>query len=96
VRILGQHVASERRLRGRTAAELAERAGISRDTLHRVERGDPSVAIGTVLELLFLLGVPLLDTDQQGLAREVDTGRRLLRLLPKRVRATTDEPDDDF
>jgi transcriptional regulator with XRE-family HTH domain len=94
VRVLGQLVASQRRLQRRTAADLAERAGISRDTLYRVERGDPTVAVGTVLELLVLLGVPLFGRDAPGLAQEVARGRQLLALLPERVRTT--EPDDDF
>ncbi|HEX9888078.1 MAG TPA: helix-turn-helix transcriptional regulator [Nitriliruptorales bacterium] len=96
VSILGQQVATERRAQRRTAADLAERAGISRDTLHRVERGDPSVAVGTVLEILVLLGVPVFGTDAAGLARESATGRRLLALLPQRVRPPTTEPDDAF
>lgn len=94
VTVLGQLVASERRTQRRTAADLAERAGISRDTLHRVERGDPAVAIGTVLELLVLLGVPLFGRDAEALASEVARGRQLLTLLPERVRVT--EPDDAF
>ena len=97
VTVLGQIVAAERRAQRRTAADLAERAGISRDTLYRVERGDPSVAVGTVLELLVLLGVPLFGEDAEGLAREVAAGRRLLTLLPERVRhGAQPEPDDDF
>lgn len=97
VTVLGQIVASERRTQRRTAADLAERAGISRDTLYRVEHGDPSVAVGTVLELLVILGVPLFGEDAAGLAREAVAGRRLLTLLPERVRhAAEAEPDDDF
>lgn len=94
--VVGQLVASERRRQRRTAAELAERAGISRDTLYRVEHGDPTVAIGTALELLVLLGVPLFATDADGLARQVASGRQLLALLPDRVRPDTRKPDDDF
>ena len=93
---VGQLVASERRRQRRTAADLAERAGISRDTLHRVERGDPTVAIGTVIELLVLLGVPLFASDAEGLARQVASGRQLLTLLPDRVRPDAVRPDDDF
>jgi transcriptional regulator with XRE-family HTH domain len=96
VTVVGQLVASERRRQRRTAADLAERAGISRDTLHRVERGDPSVAIGTALELLVLLGVPLFAQDADFLSRQVATGRQLLALLPDRVRPDSRKPDDDF
>ncbi len=94
--VVGQLVASERRRQRRTAADLAERAGISRDTLYRVEHGDPTVAIGTTLELLVLLGVPLFATDADGLVRQVASGRQLLALLPDRVRPNTRKPDDDF
>ena len=96
VTVVGQLVASERRRQRRTAADLAERAGISRDTLHRVERGDPAVAIGTALELLTLLRVPLFATDADGLAKQVATGRQMLALLSDRVRPDTRKPDDDF
>lgn len=96
VTVVGQLVAVERRRQGRTAVDLAQRAGISRDTLHRIERGDPAVAIGTALELLVLLGVPLFSTDAEGLAKQVASGRQLLALLPARVRPDTREPDDDF
>ncbi len=71
VEVVGLLIASERRRERWTAADLAARAGISRDTLYRVERGDPTVAIGTSLELLVLLGVPLFGTDADGLARQV-------------------------
>ena len=96
ITVVGQLVASERRRQRRTATDLAERAGISRDTLYRVERGDPTVAIGTALELLVLLGVPLFAADADGLARQVASGRQLLALLPDRVRPDTRTPDDDF
>lgn len=96
VAVVGQLVAAERRRQRRTAVDLSARAGISRDTLYRVERGDPAVAIGTALELLVLLGVPLFDTDADGLARQVASGRQLRALLPDRVRSGARQPDDDF
>lgn len=94
--VVGQLIAVERRRQQRTAADLAERAGIARDTLYRIERGDPAVAIGTVLELLVLLGIPLFGTDADGVARQVASGRQMLALLPDRVRPDTRTPDDDF
>ncbi|CAN5879026.1 helix-turn-helix domain-containing protein [soil metagenome] len=97
VALLGQTVATERRRQRRTTTDLAERAGISRDTLYRVERGDPTVAIGTMMELLVLLGVSLFGKDAAGLALEVAAGRRLLQLLPASVRnRAVDEADDAF
>ena len=47
------------RLRRRIpAAILAERAGITRQTLHKIERGDPTVSMGGYASVLFALGMP--------------------------------------
>ncbi len=67
-------------------AIMAERAFISRATLGRIERGDPSVALGIYATVLFVLGM----TDR--LAELADPGADRLGLmleeeqLPKRVR----------
>lgn len=53
---------------------MAERAGISRDTLNRVEKGDPAVSFGTYLRVLRVLG---LDGDLELLAGEDRLGRKL-------------------
>jgi transcriptional regulator with XRE-family HTH domain len=72
---------------------LAERAQISTHTLKRAERGDLGVAVGTMLQLAALVGVPLYDDDPR-LAAEARAGRALLR---RRVRpAAEPEPDLDF
>jgi len=36
---------------------MAERASISRTTLNKVEKGDPSVALGIYASVLFVLGM---------------------------------------
>ena len=47
------------RLRRKLSAELvAERAGISRQTVGALERGSPSVSIGIVANILLALGLP--------------------------------------
>lgn len=75
------------RLRRRYTAEtVAERAGISRKTLSRVEQGDPAVAFGIYARVLQALG--LVD-DVGALARDDPLGNRLQDLkltTPKRVR----------
>lgn len=53
---------------------MAERTGISRDTLNRVEKGDPAVSIGTFLRVLRVLGQ---DTDLDLILREDQLGRKL-------------------
>lgn len=93
--ILGMRVAEGRRLRGWTAQELAERVGVTRKTLSKVEAGDPSVAVGTAFEAAALAGVPLFADPQDLpdlLARQTDR----LAVLPDRVRADRHEVDDDF
>ncbi|MEP7191332.1 MAG: helix-turn-helix domain-containing protein [Actinomycetota bacterium] len=96
VRLLGAEIARERKRAAVTAADLAERARISLVTLRKVERGEPSVAIGTVFEVAVLLGLDLLGTPEQVRDR---TGRaqESLALLPARVRhRAAGEVDDDF
>ncbi|PRY13962.1 helix-turn-helix domain-containing protein [Kineococcus rhizosphaerae] len=53
----GEHVRGWRMVLGLTAAQVSERAGITRDTLRKVEAGDPSVGFGNVAQVLRALGV---------------------------------------
>jgi len=55
LRTLGRDLAVARKKRRISAAEMAERLFISRDTLWRMENGDPTVAIGTLATALFVL-----------------------------------------
>ncbi|GGF34720.1 helix-turn-helix domain-containing protein [Subtercola lobariae] len=83
---LGQQLSVWRKLQGLTAQQVAERAGISRGTLQKVESGDTGVSFGAALSVARALGV--LDamvnaTDPY----ETDLGRaRADEVLPKRVR----------
>ena len=94
--VLGLQVAQARRERRLTAAQLAARANITPATLRKVERGDPSVALGTALEVAALIGVPLFGVEPGQLAALSSRERDRLALLPERVRVPRDEPDDDF
>jgi transcriptional regulator with XRE-family HTH domain len=75
---------------------LAERAGISRDLLHRIEKGDPRCEIGVVFELAAILGVPLFEPELDALAARTRAVQDRLALLPKGVRAPRVEVEDDF
>lgn len=81
------------RLRRMYPAELvAERAGISRATLTRAERGDPAVAMGIYARILLALG---LDGDLESVARDDELGRKLQDLqltTPRRVRQRAPKP----
>lgn len=83
---LGEDIANARRRRRLPIQVLADRALTTRQTIARVERGDPSVAMATWASVLFSLGFieRLADVaapagDEVGLALESDA-------LPRRVR----------
>lgn len=79
-----------------SVASLAERVGISRDMLYRIEKGDPRCEIGVVFEMAVILGVPLFEPDERALGRRVRETEDRLALLPKAVHAPRDEVKDDF
>lgn len=71
------------RLRRKASCELtAERAKISRATLWKIEKGDPTVSMGAYLSVLFALR---LEKDILSLAREDEEGHEMQdeRLLLK-------------
>lgn len=65
-------------------ALVAERAGLSRVTLHRVEKGDAAVTLGSYLRVMMVLG---LDRDLAHIAKDDELGRRLQDLELPRPRA---------
>jgi transcriptional regulator with XRE-family HTH domain len=95
-RALGLQLAAARRRQRRTAAEIAERAGITRPTLRKVEQGDPGVTIGIYFDVASVLSVPLFGVESGALADLVARGERELALLPGRVVEPLDDVDDDF
>jgi transcriptional regulator with XRE-family HTH domain len=94
--LLGQLIRLARIGHRLTFEELAERAGISRGLLHRIEKGDPGCAIGSVFEVAAIVGVRLFDADQPALAKRVTSNEATLALLPKSVRKSTRPVKDDF
>lgn len=85
LKALGQRL-KDARLRRRFSMEtVCARADISRPTLYKVENGDPSVAMGSYLQVLRVLG---LVADLSLIAKEDVLGRRLQdESLPQRKRA---------
>lgn len=86
VAVLGQLIRTNRIERKLSVVDLAERVGISRDMLRRIEIGDPRCAIGVVFEAAAIVGVPLFDTDRDRLSTRLAEQQDKLRLLPKQVR----------
>lgn len=75
---------------------LAERLGVSRQTISALEKGDAKVAIGTVFEAATIVGIPLLAESTQELERLSTSVGSLATLLPERARSEELELDDDF
>lgn len=83
---IGDHLVTWRKLQGLTAEQVADRAGMSRTTLRRLEHGDPAVGFDSFLSVVRALG--LLDRVAHALdPYETDLGRaRADEALPQRVR----------
>ena len=96
LKLLGCAIRAARIERRMTAGELAERVGISRPSLHRIERGDPRTAIGSVFEAAAIVGVPLFEAEPGRLASDLARLEGKLALLPKTVRASRVAVDDEF
>ncbi len=96
VALLGGLIRSARKERKLTTQEVAERAGISRGLLQRIEKGDLKCAIGAMFEVASIVGVKLFDADDSTLTRHIRQTEDKLALLPKSIRKSTRSVDDDF
>ena len=94
--LMGDLIRLHRRQRKLTAQDLADRAGISRTTLGKIETGDMKCEIGLVLEVAALVGIKLFDADHGTLSGLRERTDDRIALLPKTVRAPTDSIHDDF
>ena len=87
LRTMGEQIKLARLRRSLPAELVAERAGISRASLWKVEKGDPSVAMGIYAAVLHALNN--MDKDLLMVAKDDEMGRRLQDLeLITRKRAT--------
>lgn len=80
---LGERLQQARLRRAYSAETIAQRAGITRKTLGRVEQGDPAVSLGVYARVLQALGQ---DADLANVARDDELGRRLQDLGLKQPR----------
>ena len=83
---LGADITLARKKRSLTALMMAERLGVAKSTYLKVERGDPTVAMGAYAMTFFVLGFDdalgeIVDPrrDDQGLLLDAER-------LPKRIR----------
>lgn len=71
---VGENIRLARKRRGFTTIQVAERAGIDRTTLYRIERGNAGVTIGAYFNVLRVLG---LHNDLLKIASDDVFGRKL-------------------
>jgi len=92
---LGERLRLARLRRQLSNPVVAQRAGISRTTLYKVEAGDPGATLGSYVRVLAVLG---LENDLQTVAADDKVGRKLqdLALTPKagRSRVAGKRPTD--
>lgn len=81
----GENIKMARLRRKLSAAQVAERANISRPTLLAIEKGMPGVAMGSYVQVLFVLN---LEKDLLAVAADDMLGRKLQdAALPIKARA---------
>lgn len=71
---LGERLRAARLRRRMTQAALAARSDVSLPTLRKLEQGESSSSLATLLRVLQVLG---LDKDIEALAKDDEIGRRL-------------------
>lgn len=82
---LGEDIAVARKKRHISTVSMAERAFISRGTLYKAEKGDPSVSMGVYATVLSILGLieglgSVADRGSDTLGLDIDEDR-----LPKKI-----------
>ena len=86
LRKLGHDINDARRRRRITIELMAERADLSRATIGKIEKGDPTTSMGGYASVLFVLGMERRLNDLVDSAHDL-IGRRLEdEKLPQRVR----------
>jgi transcriptional regulator with XRE-family HTH domain len=76
--LLGERIRTARKRQRVTSVAAAQAAGISRVTLHRIERGEPTVAVGAWVAIATALGLTFDLLDAKAAAGATK--------LPKRIR----------
>ena len=85
LRKLGQDISDARRRRRISVQLMIERADISKNTLLKIEKGDPSVSMGRYASVLFVFGMTerlgdLVDSVHDLMGRRLEEEN-----LPKRI-----------
>ena len=94
--LMGKLIRLGRKERKLTVQDLADRAGISRGLLQRIEKGDLKCGIGATFEVAAIVGVKLFDPEDSSPVIHMERVNDKLALLPKYVRKSKKAVKDDF
>lgn len=94
---LGEDIAVARKKRRISTVSMAERAFISRGTLYKVEKGDPSVSMGIYATVLSILGLveglgDIADRGTDTLGLDIDEDRLPKKIQPRKRSRKQAEP----
>lgn len=95
LQVLSHLIQLKRKERGLSQQALAERVGVSRSLVQRVESADTRCEIGVVFEMAQLLGVQLFQAPD-GHSALLEHLHDKLALLPLHVQASKKEVSNDF
>ncbi|MNG22320.1 helix-turn-helix protein [compost metagenome] len=93
--ILGKLIQLKRKERGLTLQQLADRAGVSRSLIQRLEKCEPGCEIGVAFEVAHLLGIELFESPM-GQSTLIGILTDKIALLPASVRASKKEVSNAF
>lgn len=94
--LFGEQIQLQRKQRKWSERDLSERAGISRATLQKIEKGEMGCTIGLCFEVAALVGIPLFESDELLLSMRLNQTRDKIALLPKRIQGKKRDIQDDF
>lgn len=80
---VGENIKLARLRRKLSAEQVSERAGMTRTTLRKIEKGSPNVSMAGYIQVLFVLG---LERDLLEVAKDDELGRKLqdMKLIQKK------------
>ncbi len=94
--LLGRQVRVGRKERRMTVQALADRVGVSRGLIQRIEKGDPGCQVGSVFEAAVVAGVTLFDASSTAMNLGIKETDQRLALLPRHTHADRKGVKDDF
>ena len=92
VKYLGDLIRIARKERGITQQELADRVGVSRGLIRRLEGGNTKIQIGAAFEACFVLGIPLMGCNKE----HINSLARMLSYINKLIPINTPSKNINF